>query len=97
MFAFFAVQSTKAIKKYVTKFDADSMTGIWDPAEKLQKIHGHCKSSTGGQIRMATMTTSQEKYKVKLLDEVSEIWSIEYDTESSYAQIVADVSTAYGC
>ena len=47
---------------------------------------------------METMTTSTQpaKYKVKLVEDASTIWTKEYDSEPTFEKIVEDVQAAKG-
>lgn len=74
------------------------MTGNWTPAGTWRRIHGDTKSSTGGKWHMETMTTSTQpaKYKVKLVEDASTIWTKEYDSEPTFEKIVEDVQAAKG-
>ncbi|KAF5634183.1 hypothetical protein F52700_5903 [Fusarium sp. NRRL 52700] len=86
------------VSDYVNNLDAASMTGTWSPGGTWHRIHGDCKSTTGGKWHMETMKTSSKppKYKVKLIENDSTIWSREYDSEPSFETIVTDVQAAKG-
>ncbi|KAF9772124.1 hypothetical protein IL306_010182 [Fusarium sp. DS 682] len=86
---------------YVNNLDADSMTGSWTPTGTWHRIHGDCKSTTGGKWHMETITTTPKKnqaseYKVKLVEGTKQIWSKVYKSEPSFKTIVSDVQAALG-
>ncbi|KAH6867725.1 hypothetical protein B0T10DRAFT_502159 [Thelonectria olida] len=94
------------VSDYVNNLEADSMTGSWTPAGTWHRIHGDCKSTTGGKWHMETMTTKPKKkkdgttepstYKVKLIEDGSSIWTNEYSSEPSFEVIVNDVQADLG-
>ncbi|KAK4220769.1 hypothetical protein QBC38DRAFT_430167 [Podospora fimiseda] len=79
------------IKDYINNLSAASMTGNWVPKNKWNRIHGDCKSTTGGTWHMETMGTKDGVYKVKIVPDYDEKFSLEYTYEPSFEEIVADL------
>lgn len=42
----------KTLQDYINNLNAGSMSGYWSPAGEWHKVHGDCKSSTGGRWTM---------------------------------------------
>jgi len=55
------------IANYVDKLVPQHMDGAWEPEGDIIDIHGDCKSSCGGLIRIKTMATSHGTYNIKLV------------------------------
>ncbi|KAK7422776.1 hypothetical protein QQZ08_009401 [Neonectria magnoliae] len=81
---------------YLDNLSADSMTGNWEPIGAWRDVHGDCKSSTRGRWTMRTMATSQQTFKVQVLDNGTAIRNLEYSSEPSFDDIVSDLKAGNG-
>ncbi len=74
------------------------MTGSWTPSGTWHRIHGDCKSTTGGRWHLETMTTSDGGYKVRLMDNGSTHTTKQYTGKEppSFSQIVEDLQKDLG-
>ncbi|KAM7209874.1 hypothetical protein V8F06_014745 [Rhypophila decipiens] len=82
-----------SVKDYIENLDADSMTGNWSPQGTWHRIHGDCKSPTGGVFHLETMAASDGTFEVKLVKDKSSLleYGLEYSSEPSFSTIVSDL------
>jgi hypothetical protein len=70
------------------------MTGSWTPKATWHRVHGDCKSSTGGTWHLEIMETSAGKYKVKVVGtSKQDKYDLEYSSEPSFETIVSDLKS----
>ena len=72
------------------------MTGNWTPSGVWHRIHGDCKSTTGGKWHIETMTTSKGTYKIRVIEGGSSIYTKEYASEPDFSTIVSDLQADLG-
>jgi hypothetical protein len=83
------------------------MTGSWQPAATWHRIHGDGKSTTCGRWHLETLQTSGDsvktdngevktinvKYRVRMIEDKSVVYTKTYDDEPSFGTIVADLKS----
>ncbi|KAI5866414.1 hypothetical protein GGS23DRAFT_593166 [Durotheca rogersii] len=62
----------QTVSDYANNLAADSISLYWTPTGRWRKVHGDCKSGTGGKRVMRTTQTSSREYEVKISREWEE-------------------------